>query len=72
LWLLDAATGNGSLVAESAGNTVGVISPDGCYLAMSTFVALGEGRPGKVEVRGLRSGDVTESIADAMFLGWVS
>jgi Tol biopolymer transport system component len=71
LWLLDAAMNGSSLVAESGGNAVGMISPDGCYLAMSTFAALGEGRQGQVEVRDLRSGEVRATIPDAVLLGWV-
>jgi hypothetical protein len=72
LWLLDAASGTGNLVAESGGNAVGVISPDGCYLAAGTFAALGEGREGQVEIHDLRSGEATAAIPDAVLLGWVS
>ena len=72
LWLLDAAAGTSTLVAESTGNVAGALTPDGCFLATSSFDALGEGRQGSVEVIDLKSGEVATTITDAVLLGWAS
>jgi hypothetical protein len=72
LWLLDGASGGGRLVAETAGNVSGQLSPDGCYLAVSIFDALGEGRQGLVEVHNLQSGNISAILADSVLLGWVA
>ncbi|CAN5824563.1 hypothetical protein BH24CHL4_BH24CHL4_25290 [soil metagenome] len=71
LWLIDGAAESGTLVAEYPGNVIGALSPGGCYLAVSTFAALGEGRQGQVEIRDLLSGEVTATVSDAVALGWV-
>jgi hypothetical protein len=70
LWLLDGETGTAALVGQSTGNAVGSLTPDGCYLAVGTFDALGEGRAGEVRIIDLASGEVRASSPDVALLGW--
>jgi hypothetical protein len=70
LWLLDSETGTATLVGQSTGNAVGALTPDGCYLAVGTFDALGEGRQGEVFILDIATGATLTTIEDALLLGW--
>ncbi len=70
LWLIDAELGVAQEIGSSTGSAVGLVTPDGCSLAVGVFDTIGEGRQGSVQVIDLKTGEVTAEIADAILLGW--
>ncbi len=70
LWLVDGERGEAELIADSPGGVVGSLTPDGCYLAVGIFDALGEGRVGTVQVIDLATREVVTGVDDSILLGW--